>query len=236
MRIVSNGVQPYIVQTGVDTDGESQEEVATFRRFRMEVGARSITSQQALAVIGVRAARNALESELDLVLKGGKQKTRRHLWPLGNVSKHSSEQPTSNTHILGFGQVICLPWTFKGSGQEALPSCRLERHVGGWVHKLKGREMDRSPADLRCDPFDLDLPTSPLNRQRISHNPAFFQISPQNIWSYYRTTAPPQSVSAVVWAAGALGWWVWDVAKCGGCWQASPCRGGELQGLWFGSL
>lgn len=87
-------------------------------------------------------SRNALESELDLVLKGGKQKTRRHLWPLGNVSKHSSEQPTSNTHILGSGQVICLPWTFKGSGQEALPSCRLESRIGGWVHKLKGREMD----------------------------------------------------------------------------------------------
>jgi len=83
-----------------------------------------------------------LESELDLVLKGGKQRTRRHLWPLGNVSKHSSEQPTSNAHILGIGQVICLPWSFKGSGQEALPSCRLERHVGGWVHKLKGKEMD----------------------------------------------------------------------------------------------
>ncbi|ROI83777.1 A disintegrin and metalloproteinase with thrombospondin motifs 14 [Anabarilius grahami] len=33
MRIVSNGVQPYIVQTGVDTDGETQEEVTTFRRF-----------------------------------------------------------------------------------------------------------------------------------------------------------------------------------------------------------
>ncbi|ROI16492.1 hypothetical protein DPX16_4526 [Anabarilius grahami] len=31
MRIVSNGVQPYIVQTGVDTDGETQEEVTTFR-------------------------------------------------------------------------------------------------------------------------------------------------------------------------------------------------------------
>ncbi|ROL52086.1 hypothetical protein DPX16_5963 [Anabarilius grahami] len=28
MRIVSNGVQPYIVQTGVDTDGETQEEGA----------------------------------------------------------------------------------------------------------------------------------------------------------------------------------------------------------------
>ncbi|ROL51502.1 hypothetical protein DPX16_3191 [Anabarilius grahami] len=28
MRIVSNGVQPYIVQTGVDTDGETQEELA----------------------------------------------------------------------------------------------------------------------------------------------------------------------------------------------------------------
>ncbi|ROJ35236.1 SPRY domain-containing SOCS box protein 4 [Anabarilius grahami] len=33
MRIVSNGVQPYIVQTGVDTDGETQEEVTTFRTF-----------------------------------------------------------------------------------------------------------------------------------------------------------------------------------------------------------
>ncbi|ROL44140.1 Solute carrier family 22 member 23 [Anabarilius grahami] len=31
MRIVSNGVQPYIVQTGVDTDGKTQEEVTTFR-------------------------------------------------------------------------------------------------------------------------------------------------------------------------------------------------------------
>jgi len=31
MRIVSNGVQPDIVQTGVDTDGETQEEVTTFR-------------------------------------------------------------------------------------------------------------------------------------------------------------------------------------------------------------
>ncbi|ROL49919.1 Calsyntenin-2 [Anabarilius grahami] len=31
MRIVSNSVQPYIVQTGVDTDGETQEEVTTFR-------------------------------------------------------------------------------------------------------------------------------------------------------------------------------------------------------------
>ena len=31
MTIVSNGVQPYIVQTGVDTDGETQEEVTTFR-------------------------------------------------------------------------------------------------------------------------------------------------------------------------------------------------------------
>ncbi|ROI74388.1 WD repeat-containing protein 46 [Anabarilius grahami] len=31
MRIVSNGVQPYIVQTGVDTDGETQEDVTTFR-------------------------------------------------------------------------------------------------------------------------------------------------------------------------------------------------------------
>ncbi|ROI16544.1 hypothetical protein DPX16_2738 [Anabarilius grahami] len=31
MRIVSNGVQPYIVQSGVDTDGETQEEVTTFR-------------------------------------------------------------------------------------------------------------------------------------------------------------------------------------------------------------
>ncbi|ROI95112.1 hypothetical protein DPX16_5281 [Anabarilius grahami] len=30
MRIISNGVQPYIVQTGVDTDGETQEEVTTF--------------------------------------------------------------------------------------------------------------------------------------------------------------------------------------------------------------
>ncbi len=76
------------------------------------------------------------------MLKGGKQKTRRHLWPLGNVSKHSSKHPTSNTHILGLGQVICLPWTFKGSGQETLPSCRLERHIGGRVYKLKGREMD----------------------------------------------------------------------------------------------
>jgi len=32
MRIVSNGVQPYIVQTGVNTDGETQEEVTTFRK------------------------------------------------------------------------------------------------------------------------------------------------------------------------------------------------------------
>ncbi|ROL52913.1 hypothetical protein DPX16_8476 [Anabarilius grahami] len=31
VRIVSNGVQPYIVQTGVDTDGETQEEVTTIR-------------------------------------------------------------------------------------------------------------------------------------------------------------------------------------------------------------
>jgi len=31
MTIVSNGVQPYIVQTGVNTDGETQEEVKTFR-------------------------------------------------------------------------------------------------------------------------------------------------------------------------------------------------------------
>ncbi len=87
-------------------------------------------------------SRNSLESALNLVLKGGKQKTRRHFWPLGNVSKHSSEHPTSNTHILGLGQVICLPWTFKGSGQETLPSCRIERHIGGRVYKLKGREMD----------------------------------------------------------------------------------------------
>ncbi|ROL43194.1 hypothetical protein DPX16_17015 [Anabarilius grahami] len=31
MMIVSNGVQPYIVQTGVDTDEETREEVTTFR-------------------------------------------------------------------------------------------------------------------------------------------------------------------------------------------------------------
>ncbi|KAK9954488.1 hypothetical protein ABG768_016549 [Culter alburnus] len=30
MTIVSNGVQPYIVQTRVDTDGETQDEVTTF--------------------------------------------------------------------------------------------------------------------------------------------------------------------------------------------------------------
>ncbi len=33
-----------------------------------------------------------------------------------------------------------------------------------------------------------------------------------------------------------MDWLVWDVAKRGGCWQAVPCRGGELKGLWFGSL
>ncbi|ROL52909.1 hypothetical protein DPX16_8472 [Anabarilius grahami] len=39
VRIVSNGVQPYIVQTGVDTDGETQEEVTAFR-MKLDVSER----------------------------------------------------------------------------------------------------------------------------------------------------------------------------------------------------
>ncbi|ROL44391.1 Transmembrane protein 116 [Anabarilius grahami] len=61
MRIVSNGVQPYIVQTGVDTDGETQEEVTTFRMkldvsewmHRVEERGRNVMTQPASCVYSI---------------------------------------------------------------------------------------------------------------------------------------------------------------------------------------
>ncbi|ROK31110.1 hypothetical protein DPX16_4061 [Anabarilius grahami] len=71
MRIVSNGVQPYIVQTGVDTDGETQEEVTTFR-MKLDVSewpsrsadrtAISVTEGEGVLVIKAVAASAAVES------------------------------------------------------------------------------------------------------------------------------------------------------------------------------